>query len=76
LPRYQRRARPGKLDEYKHYLRERVEVAAPEWIPAAVLPRELRALGYRILKDHLASLRPVIEPQPRIRLETGPPDAM
>jgi transposase len=76
LPRYQRRARPSKLDEYKHYLRERVKAAAPEWIPATVLLRELRALGYvggySILKDHLATLRPVIEPEPLIRFETEP----
>jgi transposase len=75
-PRYQRCARPGKLDAYKQYLESRVKAAAPEWIPATVLLRELRALGYRggysILKDHLATLRPVIEPEPLIRFETDP----
>jgi transposase len=76
LPRYQRQARPGKLDAYKHYLEERVKAAAPEWIPATVLLRELRALGYMggysILKDHLATLRPVSVPEPLIRFETEP----
>jgi transposase len=76
LPRYQRRARPSKLDQYKRYIDERVKAAVPEWIPATVLLRELRALGYRggysILKDHLATLRPVIEPEPLIRFETDP----
>ena len=45
LPRYERELRPSKLDPYKHYIAERVEAAAPEWIPATVLLRELRALG-------------------------------
>ena len=57
---YEREARPGKLDHYKQYIAERVRAAAPEWIPAPVLLRELRALGYpggvSILKDHLATL--------------------
>ncbi|HTT75840.1 MAG TPA: hypothetical protein VMF50_07655, partial [Candidatus Binataceae bacterium] len=42
LPRYQRQARPSKLDAYKRYLEEPVTAAAPEWIPATVLLRELR----------------------------------
>ncbi|MBF6571514.1 MAG: transposase [Candidatus Binataceae bacterium] len=47
LPRYEREARSSKLDHYKQYIAERVKAAAPEWIPATVLLRELRALGYR-----------------------------
>jgi len=46
LPRYQHEARLSRLDDYKHYVDERVRAAAPEWIPATVLLRELRALGY------------------------------
>ena len=76
LPRYKREARPSKLDHYKHYIDERVKAAAPDWIPATVLLRELRALGYpggySILKDHLATLRPVANPEPLIRFETEP----
>ena len=76
LPCYVREARAGKLDRYKHYLVERVKAAAPEWIPATVLLRELRALGYQggisILKDYLATLRPVAKPEPLIRFETEP----
>ena len=76
LPRYAREARPSKLDPYKHYIEERVKAAAPDWIPATVLLRELRGLGYSggysILKDHLASLRPVTKPEPLIRFETDP----
>jgi len=62
LPHYERGVRPHKLDRYRQYIAERVKAAAPEWIPATVLLRELRALGYSggisILKDHLATLRP------------------
>lgn len=76
LPHYERAARASKLDAYQHYLSERVKAAAPDWIPATVLLRELRALGYTggysILKDHLAKLRPTIEPEPLIRFETEP----
>lgn len=76
LPHYARGARPGKLDQYKQYIAERVKAAAPEWIPATVLLRELRSLGYAggisILKDHLTTLKPVAKPEPLIRFETEP----
>lgn len=38
--------RPTKLDPFKAYVLERVAAAAPEWIPAVVLLRELRGRGY------------------------------
>ena len=41
-----RAARTTKLDDYKDYLRHRVEQARPHWIPATVLLREIRELGY------------------------------
>jgi len=47
LPRYQREARASKLDPHKRYIAERVKAAAPDWIPATVL---LRELGTRILR--------------------------
>jgi transposase len=76
LPRFEREARPSKLDPFKQYLDERVKAATPDWIPATVLLRELRALGYAggysILKDYLASLRPVVKPDPVCRFETDP----
>jgi transposase len=76
LPRYQREARASKLDPYRNYLAERVKSAAPDWIPATVLLREIRRLGYRggysILKDYLATLRRVATPEPVIRFETDP----
>ncbi len=46
LPRYQRGPRPSKLDQFKQYIDERVKAARPDWIPATVLLRELRTLGY------------------------------
>jgi len=76
LLRYEREARPSKLDPYKQYIDERVKAAAPDWIPATVLLREVKALGYpggyTILKDRLATLRPVAKPEPLIRFETEP----
>jgi transposase len=76
LPHYERGARPGKLAQFKHYIAERVTAAAPEWMPATVLLRELRTLGYAggisMLKDHLATLKPVAKPEPLIRFETDP----
>lgn len=41
LPRYEREARPSKLDPYKNYIDERVKAAAPDWVPATVLLLEL-----------------------------------
>jgi transposase len=41
LPHYEREARPSKLDLYKQYIDERVKAAAPDWIPATVLLREV-----------------------------------
>jgi transposase len=37
----QRMPRASKLDPYRGYLAERVGAAAPDWIPATVLLREL-----------------------------------
>ncbi len=38
--------RTCKLDDYKSYLQGRVDQARPRWIPATVLPREIRERGY------------------------------
>jgi len=76
LPRYRREPRASKLDAYKQYIAERVKAAAPEWIPAAVLFRELKALGYEggltTLKLHLIKLKPALVKEPLIRFETEP----
>jgi transposase len=59
-------ARPvvvGKLDAHKVFLSERMAAAHPDRIPGTVLLSELRLRGYTggitILREHLASLRPV-----------------
>jgi transposase len=72
--------RPGKLAPFEGYIAERVASAAPERLEATVLLRELRergyAGGYSILKEHLARLRPVAEPEPVVRFETAPGEQM
>lgn len=77
--RYSRAPRPGKLDEFKPYLLERVKAARPHWIPASVLLDEIRergyAGGYSMLKVFLSPLRhPCVEPV--IRFETPPGEQM
>lgn len=72
--------RPGKLGPYADYIRERVAAARPEWIPATVLCREIRALGYqggeRLLRYFLAELKPTPRPDPVVRFETEPGQQM
>ena len=67
---------PGKLDAHKVFLSERVAAAHPDRIPATVLLSELRQRGYTggmsILREHLASSRPVATPDPGVRFETKP----
>src|SRR4051812_43790257 len=41
-----RERRATKLDPFAQYVRERIEAAKPHWIPAVVLLREIRELGY------------------------------
>jgi transposase len=72
-------ARPavaGKLDVHKVFLSERVAAAHPDRIPATVLLSELRPRGYTggitILREYLASLRPVATSDPVVRFETKP----
>jgi transposase len=74
-----RPARSTKLDEYKAYLRQRVEHARPRWIPATVLLREIGGLGYRggisQLKAWLAPLKKGA-PEVVVRFETAPSHQM
>jgi hypothetical protein len=70
-----RAARACKLDEFKDYLRGRIEQARPRWIPAPVLLREIQALGYAGGISHLkAWIAPLkkIESEPVVRFETPP----
>jgi transposase len=47
MPSYSPRAkRPTKLEPFTAYLLQRIDAAKPHWIPAAVLFREIKALGY------------------------------
>lgn len=70
-----REARPTKLGPYEGYLRERVEAAKPQWIPATVLLREIREQGYdggiSQLKVFLSPLKQKT-PEPLVRFETPP----
>ena len=70
-----RAARPCKLDEYKDYLRERIEQARPRWIPAPVLLREIQERGYTggisQLKAWIAPLKNT-ESEPVVRFEAPP----
>ena len=74
--RYKSRVpRPRKLDAYVEYLGKRVEAARPHWIPATVLLREIRELGYEggvsQLKAYLAPFKaPKVDPV--VRFETAP----
>jgi transposase len=74
-----RQPRPTKLDNYKSYLQERIEAARPRWIPAVVLLREIRALGYG---GGITQLKAFINPykrckdDPVVRFETAPGEQM
>lgn len=75
-----RPARPGKLDPFKEYITERIEAARPHWIPATVIEREIRAMGYeggiRLLRYFMAERRPPARPDPVVRFETEPGQQM
>jgi transposase len=45
MPRYEREARPSKLDPYKDYIEERVKSAAPDWMRTVVSDRDLYGPG-------------------------------
>ena len=62
-PRYQRnKLRVTKLSAFADYLRERQAAAHPAWIPATVLLREIKALGYTGSHSHLL---PILQPARR-----------
>ena len=81
LPRYQRtHLRVTKLAAFTDYLRERQAAASPAWIPATVLLREIKALGYlgshSQLRAYMHSLKPVGQVDPVVRFETAPGEQM
>lgn len=80
-PAYKERGpRPGKLDPFKLYLQERQKAAVPHRLPATLLTREIRELGYegseRLVRLFLATLQPAKAPEPVVRFETAPGQQM
>ncbi len=76
-PQYrQRDKRPEKLDPFKVFLEERCKAALPHRLPAPVLTREIRKLGYagseRLVRLFLAKLHQAKEAEPLVRFETEP----
>ncbi|CND14933.1 putative transposase [Yersinia intermedia] len=69
--------RPGKLDPFKPYILERVEVARPHGIPASVMLSEIRLRGYSggysMLTAFLLPLKQQLN-DPVVRFETQPGD--
>jgi transposase len=68
--------RPSKLDPFKPYLNQRIQAAAPDWIPASVLFHEIVERGYtgkvRILCSYVAQFKPQKPNEPVVRFETPP----
>ena len=75
-----RQRRVTKLDPYRDYLLGRIESAKPDWIPAVVLLREIKELGYRggvtQLKTFLNGHKPKPVLEPLVRFETDPGEQM
>jgi transposase len=69
-----------KLDPYKGYIETRVKEARPLWLPASVVYREIRGLGYegkdRQLRYYLNRLKPREPEEPPVRFETQPGEQM
>jgi transposase len=72
--------RPEKLDCFKDYLVARLQAAAPDRIPAAVLFREIKAHGYQgcetRVKQFVRGFMPTPPPAPIVRFETEPGQQM
>jgi len=80
-PRYKSRAaKPGKLDNYKLYLQQRIADAKPHWIPAAVLYLEIKSQGYcggiSLVRAYIYPLKPKPHQRPLVRFETQPGEQM
>ena len=72
--------RATKLAPFEAYLRQREASAAPNWIPATVLWREIQEMGFtggeRTVRSFVATLRPAPAPDPVVRFETAPGEQM
>ena len=81
LPRYERKVkRVSKLAPFEAYLRERQMAAAPQWMPASVLMREIVAQGYlggaSQLRAFMRTLKPALPTELVVRFETAPGEQM
>ncbi len=69
-----RKRRPHKLDSYKGYIEKRLRAAHPAWLPATVLCREIKLLGYEggmsRVCQFIRRLRVVRPEEPLVRFET------
>ena len=78
--RTRRVARPSKLSAFERYLRDRQAAAAPLWIPATVLFREIVQQGYAggqsQLRAFMRTLKPKSAVEPLVRFETAPGEQM
>lgn len=72
--------RPTKIALFEDYLRHRIASAAPNWIPANVLLREIQQMGFagseRTVRNLVSTLRPMTPPDPVVRFETEPGNQM
>jgi len=80
-PGYQRKKlRVTKLSAFEDYLRERQTAAHPAWIPATVLLREIKVLGYlgshSQLRAFMRGLKATGPIDPVVRFETAPGEQM
>ncbi len=80
-PGYQRKKlRVTKLSAFEDYLRERQTAAHPVWIPATVLLREIKVLGYlgrhSQLRAFMRGLKATGSIDPVVRFETAPGEQM
>ena len=71
---------PNKLSPYQDYIKERIKSAYPDWIPATVIFKEIKELGYQgqatILRQLLRHLKPQNQITEVIRYETFPGQQM
>lgn len=78
---YKKRESIGsKLDPYKEYIQDRIKAAKPKWIPASVIFREIKSLGYsgkvRILQEYMHGFKFTGPADVVVRFETEPGQQM
>ncbi len=70
------KTRVSVLENYKEYLKDRIESAKPEWIPATVLLNEIQSKGYTgkisILRAYIRQFKVKNEEKSVVRFETTP----